>query len=142
VWEAVVAALGEFDMLVLTGRDPAGFPISLRCHPEPDHTARVLRVSLPAWFDVQAGPASLMGHSHNDQLWKLRSFLARGTLQMEADGVVFHAASWIGTPTSARAMLRQLLRPRRAAAGYLRRRGLTRPTVPWATITAAKRALP
>jgi hypothetical protein len=140
-WDAVLAALGEFEMLVLTGRDAAGFPVSLRCRPEPDHATRILRVRPPAWFDAQAGPASLMGHSHDAQLWNLRSFLARGTLQPGVDGLVFRPVSWTGTPRGVRGTLRTLLGTRRAAAGYLRRRGLPRPTVPWDTIKAAKRAL-
>lgn len=43
-WEAVLAALGEFQMLVLTGRDLRGFPVSLRCRPAPDNAAHLLRV--------------------------------------------------------------------------------------------------
>lgn len=137
-----MGALSEFETLVLTGLDPAGFPVSLRCRPEPDVAQQILRVTAPAWFDAQPGPASLMGHSHDAQLWNLRSFLARGSLDLEDGRLVFRPASWTGTPSGAWAMLGMVLNTRRAAAGYLRRRGLTRPKIPWTTLKSAKQSLP
>jgi hypothetical protein len=141
-WEDTVRAIGQFPDAVLTVTDSAGYPTSVRCSPEVVTAARVLRVQPPAWLDVQPGPASLMSHSHDEQLWNLRSFHARGTVEASDGALLFRPTACAWTAGSGiRSTLQLLLGTRRAAARYLRRRGLNRPRVPWATIKAAKTAL-
>jgi hypothetical protein len=141
VWQAILSRIGEYPSLVLTGRDPHGYPVNLRCRPRPDHHARVLQITAPAWFDAQPGAASLMGHSHDEHLWNLRNAIVRGTLEIDGDRLTFHPVAVAGTPQGVRALVQTLIGTRRAAAGYLARRRVARPRVPWQTINAAKRAL-
>jgi hypothetical protein len=139
-FEQTVRALRRFQSFVLTGVDPAGYPISLRCQPQVDSDTMVLRVTAPAWFDVRPGPASLMSHSHDEQLWNLQGFLARGTLERTGDTLAFRPTSFAvnagGGPLD---VLRLMRDTRRAAAAYLRRRNLARPRIPWDKVEAAKK---
>jgi hypothetical protein len=135
-------ALGEFSSVVVTGTDPDGYPASFRCRPEKD-PAGVLRLDVPAWAGLAPGPASVMAHSHNEQLWDLRGFVAKGTLEASGEGLVFRPLTFTrtagGPPLDT---LRFIRACRRTAARYLARRGLARPAVPWDTIKAAKKTLP
>jgi hypothetical protein len=57
---------------------------------------------------------------------------------VQAGVLLFRPLSRTGTAAGLRAMTQMLFGTRKAADGYLRRRGLPRPRVPWATIKAAK----
>jgi hypothetical protein len=142
-WEDVVAALGRFTSTVLTATGPDGYPVSVRCRPVPAEGG-VLRPFLPGWFVAETGPgpASLMAHSHNDELWDLKGFVAKGTLEKAGDELVFRPTTYVLTAGGLRGSVRLLLGSRRAAQRYLDRRDLPRPVIPWDTINQAKHAAP
>lgn len=139
-FEQSVAALRDFTDAVLTATDSSGYPVSLRCRPSPSPAEGALRVSAPGWFDGVPGPASLMCHSHDDELWKLQGFFVRGELDRDGDELVFRPAvfrrSMGGSPLDGLRLARQT---RQAANRYLKHRGLERPQVPWQHIEAAKK---
>jgi hypothetical protein len=88
---------------------------------------------------VQPGPASILGHFHDEKLWGLKAFLVRGVLERNDQGWAFRP----GTPipaggTSPLAAIRTMRQTRRAAKVYLAKRGLARPAIPWDKIKAAK----
>ena len=91
----------------------------------------------------RAGPATLLCHSHDENLWNLKSFLVRGVLAKDDGGWSFEPGQFIpgagigGLP----AMLRFFIGSRRNAGRYLKKRGLARPRIPWDEINAAKRAV-
>jgi hypothetical protein len=118
---------------VLTGLDSAGYPFSIRCRPQVDDALTALRLSVPAGLDLQAGPASILCHSHNLFLWNLRSFLVRGSLEMVDGSWLFRPSRFVpGIGVGGLAgMIRFSVDKRRAAERYLLERGLKRPTVPW-----------
>ena len=90
---------------------------------------------------LQPGPASLMSHSHNEQLWNLQGFLVRGTLETDGGELVFRPARFVVTAGGGLGDLVRLLRgTRRAASDYLRWRNMHRPRVPWDKIEAAKQS--
>ena len=133
-------ALRAFRDAVLTAMDPAGYPVSMRCRPSPSPAEAALRMSAPGWFDGVPGPATLMCHTHNDELWKLQGFFVRGELERDGEEFVFRPAlfrrSIGGTPLDA---LRLVRLTRKAAHSYLKRHHLERPQVPWQRVEAAKK---
>jgi hypothetical protein len=138
VWDEIVEHLADFESAVLTGLDPEGYPYSVRCRPDP--ASQVLRVQLPARVPIQSGPASLLCHRHDENLWNLKSFLVRGRLTREGEAWCFCPqrfvpAAGIGGPMG---VLRFVIGSRGSAKRYLERRGLSRPRVPWKELNEIK----
>jgi hypothetical protein len=140
MWHDLTAALARFPDAVLTGCGGGGYPASGRCRPRPDPTTQVLRITPILGLDLAAGPASLLCHSHNQRLWALRSFLARGVLTQTGSD---DTAEWVFTPTGLSmgtgmtgpvGDVRGFLAARRRAARYLSERDLVRPAIPWARL--------
>lgn len=139
MWPDVVRRLPRFGSAVLTGLDSGGDPVSLRCQPTLDHQAQVLRVAVPEGLGMVPGPAGLLCHRHDEQLWGLESFLLRGTLEPAGHGWVFRPRQLVpGMDTTLLSSLRLLRRCRRTARRYLADRGLRRPTIPWARYAQLK----
>jgi len=136
----VTKHLSDFPSAVLTGVDTEGYPFSARCQPTLDNAARALRIELAANIPIQPGPASLLCHRHDENLWNLKSFLVRGVLSREGDGWTFEPQRFIpgagigGLP----AVARFFIGSRRNARRYLAKRGLARPRIPWDEINAVK----
>jgi hypothetical protein len=132
MWADITRRLPRFASAVLTGLDSGGDPISIRCRPILDHDAQVLQVQILDGVGMVPGPAGLLCHQHDEQLWKLRSFLLRGVVEQDGHGWVFRPRQLVGgmdtTPVS---NLRLLRNGRRTAKRYLAARGLPRPTIPW-----------
>jgi hypothetical protein len=139
-WGETLKHLSTFASAVLTGRDGEGYPFSVRCRPGLDPTARRLRMILPPDAPVEPGPAGLLCHWHDEQLWNQRSFVTRGRLERDDEGWHFQPRQFVpglgmGGPL---ALIRFTVDARRAAKRYLAARGLARPTVPWDAINAVK----
>jgi hypothetical protein len=142
VWAEITKHLYQFESAVLSGLDQSDYPFSVRCRPYPDPSEdEVLRVWLPPDTFLRPGPASLLCHRHDENLWNLKSFLVRGVLKKDAGGWSFEPKRFIpgagigGLP----AMIRFFTRSRRNARRYLEKRGLARPRIPWDEINAAKK---
>jgi len=140
VWDEIDRLLPDFESAVLTSLDAEGYPYGVRVLPRADPTGRVIRVPLPAHAPVQAGPASLLWHSHDDDLWNLRSFLVRGVLRREGEGWAFEPralvpGAGVGGPVG---LVRFVRGSRQNAERYLKKRGLARPSIPWTKINEIK----
>jgi len=141
------AALGAFGgSAVLTVVDGAGYPVSIRCRPEPAADPAALEISRPAWLAPGAGRACLMAHSHDEGMWNLRGILARGVITVDGDRLRFTPDTfrWLadtggGTFSVFRRAAGAVRQTRRDAAAYLRRTGQRERDVPWRTIMAARR---
>jgi hypothetical protein len=141
------AAVRTFDgSAVLTVVDAAGYPVSFRCRPEPAADPAALEVALPSWLTVERGPACLMAHSHDEGMWNLRGILAKGSITVDDDRLLFSPDTfrWLadtggGTFSVLRRAAGAVLRTRRDAATYLRRTGQQEREVPWQTIVDARR---
>jgi len=132
MWADIVKRLPRFASAVLTGLDNSGDPVSIRCQPTLDHQAHALRIAVPPGMEMVRGPAGLLCHQHDEQLWKLNSFLLRGTLERTGQEWVFRPRQFVpGMDTTPLNNLRLLRRGRRTARRYLAARGLQRPTIPW-----------
>jgi hypothetical protein len=144
MWAEIIRHLYQFESAVLSGLDEEGYPFSVRCRPYHDASgAEVLKVWLPPGTPVRPGPASLLCHSHDENLWNLKSFLVRGVLVKDAGGWSFEPGQFIpgigvgGLP----AMIRFFFSSRRKTSRYLQKRNLARPSIPWDEINAAKRVV-
>lgn len=138
-FEWLVAELATYQSAVLNGRDSDGYPFSVRCHPQPDPAARTLLIT-----DVVAplteGQASLLCHEHDDFLWRQRSVLTRGRIARAGDHWRFTPQKVIpGISQSPLALGRFFFHARGVAAGYLAKRNLPRPVIPWDDIIRIKR---
>src|SRR6266496_6760483 len=132
MWPEIIARLPRFASAVLSGLDGGGDPVSVRCQPILDHQAQVLRVEVPDGLGMVPGPAGLLCHCHDEQLWGLESFLLRGSLERTGHDWVFHPHRLVrGMDTTPVSNLRLLRDGRRTAGRYLATRGLRRPTIPW-----------
>jgi hypothetical protein len=133
MWDEILDALEAHDSALLTGYDEHGFPFSVRCTPMADRKNRRLTIELPASADIQAGRASILMHSHNEELWDLVQFLIRGTLVKASQGHYFVPASTIGSPRKASGLeaIKTLRTVRRRGNAYLKHRNIDRPQVPW-----------
>jgi hypothetical protein len=141
MWAEVTRRRREFESVVLTGVDEAGFPFSVRCRPVVDTQTHTLRIDAAPGVSLVPGPASLLGHSFDAKLWNLRSFVVRGRLESTPEGWVFHPAQFI-PGSGMRGLFDQFItlgECRRAAAKYLRARSLPRPAVPWDEINRLHR---
>lgn len=135
MWDKSAENLLKWKTAVLNGIDASGYPYSVRCLPRLDATAQVIRLDLPGYLTLQPGPASLLSHSHNEQYWDLKMFNLRGVLERDEQGWHFRPTQVLGGMGASMGALMQM---RRTAKNYLTKRGLARPKVPWAQITAAK----
>lgn len=138
MWDEICKYLPTFPSAVVTGIDRSGYPFSVRCHPEPDAEAQVLRLNLPEYPGIQTGPAGLLCHMHDEYLWNLRSFIVRGMLERDSQGWLFRPKQFIpGAGAGGIITLIKFLRDgRRTAAHYLKKRGMARPKVAWDDIHA------
>jgi hypothetical protein len=132
MWPEIAKRLPRFASAVLTGLDASGDPLSVRCQPVLDQQAQVLWVLVPDGLGMMPGPAGLLCHQHNEQLWGLKSFLLRGGLEQDGRGWVFRPRQLVpGMDTTPLSNLRLLRNGRRTAKRYLAARGLQRPRIPW-----------
>ncbi len=140
-WDELCRLMAEYPSAVLSTVDETGFPVSVRCRPVPDRDVGGLQVQVPGELPVRPGPASLLWHKHDAELWHQRSFLVRGRLA-QIDGV------WWVMPNrlvpgigygGIRGTIRFARDARRTAGRYLAARNLPRPSVPWDEINAVKK---
>lgn len=124
-------ALARFPDVVLTGRDRTGAPVSVRARPAVDGDR--LRLPRAPGVEIADGPASILGHSHDERLWTLRSFVAPGALVARDGEWLFTPSGLVpGTGLSGPVGdLRAFVAARRRAGRWLAHRGLARPRIPW-----------
>lgn len=140
MWAEFRKILPTFPSAVLTGFDSTGYPVSIRCQPQIDEQAQALLLTIPATVDLQAGPVSLLVHSHNEKLWNLRSYLVRGQLQRQgtASRLLVEKLTPGAGMGGLRATLAMISNARRNTTKYLQKRNLSRPVIPWAKLATCK----
>ena len=138
MWHKLIKHLSRFPGAVITAFDADGFPFSVRCVPQPDSAAQVLRVQLPPDTSLQPGPASLLCHSHDKLLWNLKNFIVRGRLERDAQGWFFRPTRFVPGTGFANPLegLKTFFKARESAKRYLAKRGLRRLAIPWEQVKA------
>jgi hypothetical protein len=140
MWDEIARLLPSFESAVLTGVDAEGYPYSMRCKPWVNASERVLKMQFPAYASIHAGPACLLCHSHDENLWNLRSFLVRGTLAREGSEWTFEPKRYVpgAGVEGLKGMVNFVTGSRRNTNRYLKKRGLSRPPIPWKAINEIK----
>ncbi len=140
MWDEIEKYLPTFPSAVLNTLDAEGRPYSVRCRPRIGRSERLLRLDLAAESALRPGPASLLCHSHDEQLWNLRLFLVRGNLECDESGWTFVPSRFIPGAGIGGALstVRAIMEMRRSAAAYLKKRGLARPRIPWGEVKVVK----
>lgn len=122
MWKRAKKDLSKYPEAVLNAKDAEGRGVSVRQRELAfDVATGTMPVKLPSSLGAVAGPATLLGHFHDDKVWNMHTMSIRGTLEQRAGQWVFVASSY----QPARIM--DFLRGTRVSARkYLERRGL-----PW-----------
>ena len=138
MWTEIVNEMADFSTAVLTSVDASGYPLSIRCKPNQDSVAQVLRLQIPEYIQFQPGPAGLLYHKHDESLWNLKSFMLRGLLEQDAQGWFFRPLTYTPGPGigGLPAMMKFLLNGRRSTKQFLEKRHLPRPVIDWDTVHA------
>jgi len=124
--------LPEFNSAMLSGLDAGVRPYSVRCRPRVV-AGKAIHLDLPQELPIKPGPACLLFHRHDENLWHLLSFALRGDVSREEREWSFHPAQFVpGAGIGGLfSYLRFLVNGRRTTSRYLRKRGMTRPAIPW-----------
>ena len=135
------ARLPGFSSAVLAGFDSLQQPTLVRVRPVADAANGVFSFSLSNGVDIAPGPASLLCHSHDEQLTTQRSFVATGTVTGAGAGWTMTPERYIPGadrlgPIAAFTVIRDL---QSTARRYLDARGLDTPTIDWAAIEDLRR---
>ena len=124
--------LPEFGSAVLTAFDEDGNPTLARVRPAPDPASHSFSIDTDA--PLRPGRASLLCHSHDEQLWNLRSFVVAGDLVRDGKNWTLRPDRFIpgGADKLGPIAMVKIIRELRGTAGrYLDRRGLSRPEINW-----------
>lgn len=134
------SVLSDFESAVLTAVDTAGAPVLLRTTMSAAEGG--YRIAVPDDVPVAAGPAGLLVHRHDDKLWNLYNASVRGELVADEGGWLLKPERLVEPGTRHKAspldQLRILRETRAATKGYLERRQLARPVIPWADYRAIR----
>lgn len=136
--------LAAYPTAVLSTRDSSGAPLLVRTTVTggPDG----YRVAVPDGVPAAAGPAGLLVHRHDQQMWGMHNANVRGTLEHRDGGWLLRPDQLVEPASRHRARLGDSLRTvrscRAATARYLRRRDLPRPRIPWAAYRAIRSTVP
>jgi len=138
IWDDIIKLMADYDETIITGVDGNGYPVSVRCKPQLDHDARIVRCEIPDNLGLQAGQASLMCHKHDEWLFNMTSFGVRGTIERDEDGWLLRPKRVLpGAGLAPTDLLNLVMNGRRGAKKYLDKRGLLRPKIPWKEIQDA-----
>ena len=139
LYDDIATVLETYQTAVISVVGQDGYPLSLRCSPVVDKAQGVLAIRLPTNLPLGAGEASLLCHSHNEQLFDLRSVTIEGRLEKAGDVWHFHATKMtqvIGRSKFLEFIQDVILKPRRNTQKYLKKANLPRPKIAWARLKA------
>ena len=134
--------LKKFSEGVLNAVDAEGRPFSVRQATLAwDAASGSMPVKVPDVLGPVAGPASLLCHYHDENMWNMRAALVKGKLERRGDAWVF-----VGTSFDPPSPLRLIMGARKSMKTYLEKRGLEPPKVNfdsvaelWKIVAAKKR---
>jgi hypothetical protein len=140
MWDKLLQQASRFNNAVLNARDITGYPVSIRTPITADHEQHVLHLRVPDEAEVVSGPASLLFHDHDQNIWNQHVLLVRGEVLETAQGWDFRPLRLVpGIGMEGPLSMFRLIRDaRRTTNTYLAKRGLARPHVSWERLRAVK----
>ena len=144
MWSEAAKELAKFTEVVVTAVDPAGYPVSVRQKaPHYDPASGRFTVAWPPDLPVAEGPATVLCHSHDENLWNIKQMQINGRLERRVGRWVFASTEFRRPPRSQLMAFWRLSQDmRRAGRRYLDRRGLETPTVNWKALQALRHSKP
>lgn len=140
MWSDIKQQVVQFKTAVINGRDGEGYPTSARTLVRVDEARQVFSVDVADELQMQPGPASLLLHTHDEQLWNQHVVRVRGELIAEEAGWTFRPSQFtlLFGGSNPFYLIKAILDIRKTAKSYLRKRGLERPQIPWDKLKAVK----
>jgi len=127
--------ISKFSEGVVTALDSAGYPVSVRqTSLAYDAATGTIPVTIPEALDAVEGPASLLCHFHDEQLWNLSAIQLRGRVEKRSGQWVFVTTAF--TPPSMWQMVKNV---RASTKKYLADRGLVGDAAPVVNYVAIER---
>jgi hypothetical protein len=141
MWQRAAESLSHFPELVVTALSIDGYPVSVRQRsPRYDAQTGEMPVLIPASVTPAAGPANVLAHYHDEDLWNLRFVRIKGRLDRRGATWIFRSTAFTppaqGRFTSTWQMAKAM---RRSSRRYLAARGMARPEVNWTVIKHMQR---
>lgn len=136
MWHLAAESISRFPEVIFTALSFDGYPVSVRQRsPHYDGETGEMRVRIPASVAVVPGPANLLAHYHDENLWNLTMIRIKGRVERRSNHWVFISTEFT-PPPQGRLKPRWLMAKamRRASRRYLATRDLKPPVVDWATI--------
>lgn len=134
-WRKAASDLSRYREAVVNAMDSDGYPVSVRqLSPRYDGETGTLPLVVPSTIRIAAGPASLLAHVHNEQLWALKAMLIKGRIERHGEGWRF-----VSTEYKTRPPWHMLKDVKRAVEQYLTKRGLARPKIAYDVIHRLQR---
>ncbi|GBG37446.1 hypothetical protein [Mycobacterium montefiorense] len=141
MWQLASESLSAFPEVVITTVGIGGHPVSVRQRsPRYDAETGEMPVLMPASVAPAAGPANVLAHSHDEDLWNLRIVRIKGRLESRDGGWIFVSTAF--TPPSPEGFKSRWLMAkamRRSSSRYLAARGLAHPKVNWTILKRMQR---
>ena len=95
MWKRAKKDLGKYPEVVVNAKDAEGRGVSVRQRTVVfDEATGTLPVSLPSTLGVVPGPATVLGHFHDEKVWNMHSMSIKGALEQRAGQWVFVASSY------------------------------------------------
>lgn len=141
MWQLASESLSTFPEVVLTAVGIEGHPVSVRQHSgRYDAQSGEMPVLIPAPLAAVEGPANLLAHSHDEDLWNLRIVRVKGRLERRHEGWVFISTAFTPpSPEGFKSRWQMAQAMRRSSSRYLAARGMAQPKVNWRVLKRMQR---
>ena len=141
MWQLASEWLSRFPEVVVTAFGIEGHPVSVRQHsPRYDAQTGEMPVLLPTSVAPVAGPANVLAHYHDENLWDLQIVRVKGRLERRDEGWIFISTAFTPpSPAGFKSRWQMAKAMRRSSSRYLAARGLDRPKVNWTVLKSMQR---
>jgi hypothetical protein len=141
MWHLVAKSLSRFPDVIVTAMSIRGYPVSvMQRSPRYDATTGEMPVLIPESVDVVPGPANVLAHYHDENLWNLQMMRIKGRLEKRHGDWIFVSTAFTPPPGEGlKSRWRMATAMRRTSRRYLATRGLERPRVNWAVLKRLQR---
>jgi hypothetical protein len=99
MWPLAAESISRFSEVIFTALSFDGYPVSVRQRsPHYDAETGQMRVRIPASVAVVPGPANLLAHYHDENLWNLTMIRIKGRVERRSNHWVFVSTAFTPPP--------------------------------------------